>query len=231
MGMLAYWRWHSGQWPPIAIGRGTSRLLPLACCIGVLLPVRWDMQTPQTSQHSWPPRWPLAIDRHASMPACHNQNAGMLGSTQAAQTDQHFWPPPLLAGHRPALQEGAKNSGVSVLLACTLAYQHPSCWHAGMLACWHAGMLVDGQPAREGGKNAGLSVLLGCTPACQHPQLLACWHAGMLVDGQPAREGAKNAVCAVGMHPSMPAPKLLACCNAGVHPSSADRPAYQHAAC
>jgi len=123
----------------------------------------------------------------------------------------------LLAGHRPALQEGAKNSGVSVLLACTLAYQHPSCWHAGMLACWHAGMLVDGQPAREGGKNAGLSVLLGCTPACQHPQLLACWHAGMLVDGQPAREGAKNAVCAVGMHPSMPAPPvvgMLACWDA-----------------
>ena len=173
-----------------------------------MLPVRWDMQTPQTSQHSWPPRWPLAIDRHASIPACHNRNAGMLGCTQAAQTDQHFLPPPLLAGHRPALQEGAKNSGVSVLLACTLAYQHPSCWHAGMLvdgqparegarmlvylcywgapqhasipSCWHVGMLACWSMASQRGRGRKmLSVLLACTPACQHPQLLACWHAGM----------------------------------------------------
>ena len=72
----------------------------------------------------------------------------------------------------------------------------------------------------EGGtKNAGLSVLLGCTPACQHPQLLACWHVGMLVDGQPAREEGEECwhVCAVDMHPSMPASPvagMLACWDA-----------------
>ena len=130
------------------------------------------MQTPQTSQHSWPPRWPLAIDRHASMPACHNRNAGMLGCTQAAQTDQHFLPPPLLAGHRPALQEGAKNSGVSVLLACTLAYQHPSCWHAGMLACWLM--------ASQKGRGARMLVYLCYWGAPQHASIPSCWHVGML---------------------------------------------------
>jgi hypothetical protein len=132
-GMLAFWS--------MATHRHRARDFETdpSLLIGVLLPVRWDMQTPQTFQHSWP----LAIDRHASMPACHNRNAGMLGCTQASQTDQLSWPPPSLAGHRPALQEGAKNAGLSVLLPCTLACQR--------LGCWHAGILVDGQPAREGG--------------------------------------------------------------------------------
>ena len=178
------------------------------------------MQTPQTSQHSWPPRWPLAIDRHASMPACHNRNAGMLGCTQAAQTDQHFLAPSL-AGWSSTSTPGG---GQEFWCVCT-AGMHPSIPAPQLLACWHAGMLVDGQPAREGGKNAGLSVLLGCTPACQHPQLLACWHAGMLVDGQPRGRGRKMLSVLLACTPACQHPQLLACWHAGMQTSSTDRPA------
>ena len=119
----------------------------------------------------------LAIDQHASMPAaCHNRNVGMLVCTQAAQTAQHSFSLPLLAGHRPALQEGTNNAGVSVLLACTLAYRHPRCWHANMLACWSM--------ASQRGRSPRMLVCLCCWGAPQHVstpnfgRMLACWHAG-----------------------------------------------------
>ena len=156
------------------------------------------------------------------MPACHNRNAGMLGCTQAAQTDQHFWPPPLLAGNRPELQEGAKNSGVSVLLACTLAYQHPSCWHAGMLACWLM--------ASQRGRGARMLVYLCYWGAPQHASIPSCWHVGMLACWLMASQRGRRAKN-VGMSvlltctPACQHPQLLACWHAGMQTSSTDRPA------
>jgi len=217
MGMLAYW--HSGRWPPIAIERGTSRLIRRVLYRS---PVTGTMGHANTTDIPafLAPSLALAIDRHASMPACHNRNAGMLGCTQAAQTDQHFLPPPLLAGHRPALQEGAKNSGVSVLLACTLAYQHPSCWHAGMLACWLM--------ASQRGRGARMLVYLCYWGAPQHASIPSCWHVGMLACWSMVSQrgrGRKMLSVLLACTPACQHPQLLACWHAGMQTSSTDRPA------
>ena len=82
-------------------------------------------------------------------------------------------------------------------------------------------MLVGGQPV----KNTCLSVLLGCTPACQQLgcSMLACWHAGMLACWYAGRwpvseEGGHEcwAVCAAGVHPSMPASPVVGMLHVGM---------------
>ena len=95
------------------------------------------------------PRW-LATDQHASMPACHDRGAGMLGCTPAAQTDQHSCPPFLAGWHRQACQHDSMPQP-----RCRHARVHPSStdrpaflaplprWlainqHASMPACQHA---------------------------------------------------------------------------------------------
>ena len=86
-------------------------------------------------------------------PNRRHAGAGMHPSMQARRHPK-LWHAGMLVDGQPAM-EGGKNAGLSVLLGCTPACQHPQ-----LLACWYAGMLVDGQPAREGAKNAGMSVLL-----------------------------------------------------------------------
>ena len=206
-------------WSMTTHHRGNDRRGSVMLYVGVLLPVRWDMQTPQTSpafSNSWP-RWLLPIDQHASMPACHNRNAGMRGCTQAAQTDQHSWPPSSLAGHRPALQD--PGGGQECWSVCA-AGMHPS-MAVGMLACWHAGQW----PANEGGtRNAGMSVLLGCTPASQTNQHPCRWHAGMLVGGQPVKNANLSVLLGCTQACRQLGGSMLACRHDGMlvddHPSS-----------
>jgi hypothetical protein len=115
--------------------------------VGAMLLVRWGMQTPQTSQHSWPPpgswsagRWPA-----------REEGGQECGSVCAAWVHPSMPVPPvvgMLACLLMASQRGrrAKNIGMSVLLGCTPAsqiYQHPCRWHASM--CWHTGQWSAGE--------------------------------------------------------------------------------------
>ena len=157
------------------------------------------------------------------MPACHNRNAGMLGCTQAAQTDQHFLPPPLLAGHRPALQEG----GQEFWCVCT-AGMHPSIPAPQLLACWHAGMLACWLMASQRGRGARMLVYLCYWGAPQHASIPSCWHVGMLACWLMASQrgrGRKMLSVLLACTPACQHPQLLACWHAGMQTSSTDRPA------
>ena len=96
--------------------------------------------------------------------------AGMHPSIPAPQL-LACWHAGMLVDGQPA-REGGKNAGLSVLLGCTPACQHPHCWHVGMLACWSM--------ASQRGRGRKMLACLCCWHAPQHASTPSCWHAGML---------------------------------------------------
>ena len=86
------------------------------------------------------------------------------------------------------VREEAKN-GLSVLLACTPACQHPSCWHAAMLGCTPAAQTdqhtsTQHVSVHQHAEVACLSVGACVYPSTQHPAPFhfgytrGCWPCG-----------------------------------------------------
>ena len=114
--------------------RRGRRMLACLCC--------WH-----EPQHTNTPArcWHTGMLAYLSMASQRGRGARMLACLCCWHAPQHAtstlvvgmlacWHAGIPIDGQPA-RRGAKNAGLSVLLACTRACQHPGCWHAGMLEC------------------------------------------------------------------------------------------------